>query len=204
MALQLESVAASRIDEVISVFCDAFYVYPVMRYVVGPGHADVDRRLAELIRFFVMRRVRQGAPVLGMIDGGSLVAVLTLTMPVEADVAPETLAHRDRLWLDLGDDARERYDAYANACQAFAVDQPHHHVNMIGVRRSHIGRGLARPLLDAVRTLSEDDETSSGVTLTTEVSTNVTLYQHFGYDILGYRRIAPELESWGFFLPTKG
>ena len=38
-----------------------------------------------------------------------------------------------------------------------------------------------------------------GVTLTTEDPSNVPLYEHFGYQVVGHARVAPGLESWGFF-----
>lgn len=70
---------------------------------------------------------------------------------------------------------------------------------MIGVRRSHLGQGLARQLLEAVHTMSQNDPISRGVTLTTEDFRNVSLYEHFGYESVGHVRIDAQLETWGFF-----
>jgi GNAT superfamily N-acetyltransferase len=74
---------------------------------------------------------------------------------------------------------------------------------MIGVRRSNQGKGLARQLLDKVHEMSRNDPASSGVTLTTEDSHNVSLYEHFGYGIVGHVRIDAQLETWGFFRPNE-
>jgi hypothetical protein len=71
---------------------------------------------------------------------------------------------------------------------------------MIGVRHAHMGRGLARPLLEEMARRSHEDATSAGVSLTTELPRNLTLYEHFGYRIVGHTRVAPELETWGLFL----
>jgi len=185
--------------EIVSVFCDAFRDYPVMRYVVGPGHADFDARLRELVNYFVLRRVRQGAPLFGVFDRGDLVAAATMTLPGEPEMPPDVLAHRDALFRSLGDDARERYQTYANAATTFTDSRPHHHLNMIGVRRVHTGRGLARPLLEEAVRLSDADPASAGVSLTTETAKNLTLYEHFGYRVVGHARVSPELESWGLF-----
>jgi GNAT superfamily N-acetyltransferase len=62
---------------------------------------------------------------------------------------------------------RARYEAFGAATQSYAVAAPHHHLNMIGVRRSHAGRGLARLLLYHVHALAEADAGSAGVTLST-------------------------------------
>jgi predicted acetyltransferase len=70
---------------------------------------------------------------------------------------------------------------------------------MIGVRRSHAGRGLARQLLTAVHDLSRVDPRSSGVTLSTEAANNVPLYHHFGYQLLSHARVSDDLETWAFF-----
>lgn len=183
--------------------CDAFHDYPVMRYLIGLGHVDYDDRLRRLVEFFVFRRMRNDAPMLGMEDGNELVAAATMTLPVEPEPPSDVLARRDALWRDLGDAARQRYETYANTTRAFAIAEPHHHLNMIGVRHAHMGRGLARPLLEAVARLAEEDPRSFGVSLTTEAVKNLSLYEHFGYEIVGHARVSPELESWGLFSPIR-
>jgi hypothetical protein len=200
----IQRLSADRAPDVVSVLCDAFHDYPVMRYVVGTPHADYDRRLTELISFFVFRRLRNGGPLLGVSDErGQLVGAAVMTLPVEPDAPADVLARRDALWRDLGDDARVRYETYATATKPFMTDRPHHHLNMIGVRQANLGSGLARPLLDAVAAISRDDPGSCGVSLTTEVPRNVKLYQHFGYRVTGNARVSPDLETWGMFLEIR-
>jgi GNAT superfamily N-acetyltransferase len=75
---------------------------------------------------------------------------------------------------------------------------------MLAIPPRYQGRGLARPLMEAVRTLSREYPESRGVTLTTEQPKNVPLYRHFGYDVVARREIAPGLETWGFFRPDPG
>ena len=161
-----------------AVMCDAFRDYPVMRFIVGEGHGDYDNRLRQLVAYFVYRRVALNAPVFGMVDRGSVVAAATMTPPAEPDMPADVIARRDAAWAALGDEARLRYEAYAAATKPFTIASPHHHLNMIGVRHSHMGQGLARPLLEAAAAQSDDDPGSSGVSLTTELPRNLTLYQY--------------------------
>ena len=140
-----------------------------------------------------------GAPYLGISDGNALIAVAAFTLPVEPEIPPDVVARRDALWRDLGDDARRRYDTYVNATKPFTIAAPHHHLNMIGVRHAHMGRGLARPLLDEMARFSREDPNSGGVSLTTELPRNLTLYEHFGYRVVGHARVSPDLETWGLF-----
>ena len=185
-------------EEVTGVLCDAFADYPVMRFVLGEAHRDRDR-LFRLIGFFVAARVLRDDLLLGISTDGHLAAVALVTLPANGP-APDALdEERERVWADLGTDARARYDAFSRACAPFAVAAPHLHLNMIGVRRRHQGRGLARRLLERVEQISRGRPDSAGVTLSTEDPRNLPLYEHFGYRITGHARVAPELESWGFF-----
>jgi len=189
--------------EIVAALADAFCDYPVMRFVVGV-EGDFEARLLQLVGFFVGRRLRQGGPGLGIVADGELAAAAVFTRPVEPEMPPAVAVLRDEMWGFLGDDARQRYDAYVAAVRPFDAGRPpHHHLNMIGVRRAHQGRGLARPLLEHMRQVSADDPGSAGVSLTTELPANVRLYERFGYEITGHNRVSPELESWGMFLPTK-
>ena len=183
---------------------EAFFGYPVMRFVVGE-EGDVAVRERRLVDLFVRRRIRRGGPAFGVNDRekstgkNSLAGAAILTLPLEPEPPPDVAVMTDATWRVLGDGARERYDAYAAAASAVSVVEPHHHLNMIAVRPAHMGKGLARPLLDAVIRLAEDDPGSAGVSLTTEMPRNVDLYRHFGFEVVGEVDVAPGLHTWGMF-----
>lgn len=195
------SVPPEEADQAVTVLCDAFRDYPVMRYVLGSAN-DYERRLRTLIGFFVSARVFREEPVLGIYNrDGTLAAVALVTLPGERPIPEALSVKRESVWKELGPAERERYEAFGTACAQFGVESPHHHLNMIGVRRSHVGRGLGRKLLEAVHQMTDADDASAGVSLSTESAHNLPLYEHFGYRQLGHAVVGPGLETWAFFRP---
>lgn len=183
----------------VDVLCEAFADYPVMRYVIEAREEGYDRSLRNLISLFVSARTLRGGPILAVHDGVSILGVATLTIPGESPIPPRLDRLRKGVWRDLGDLARQRYEKFSDACQGFTVETRHVHLNMVGVRRSHQGKGLARLLIDEVHRYSAADPVSTGVSLTTEDQRNVSLYEHLGYTQVGRVTVAPGFETWGFF-----
>lgn len=196
--------AADRRDEVIDVFSDAFHDYPVMRWVVGPD-GDVAARVRRLITLFVSRRILRGGPMLGVFSGETLVGAAILTLPVEPEPPLGINALAEDTWRELGEGARARYQRYAEVTAPFFTSAgSHHHLNMIGIRRSNAGQGLARPLLDAVQGMCTADPASAGVSLTTERDRNVELYKHFGYVVIAHQAVDDDLQTWGLMKYRSG
>lgn len=140
----------------------------------------------------------------GVFDADRLVGAAILTLPVEPEPPSGITALADAAWRDLGEAARGRYQVYADTTSPFFSGVgPHHHLNMIGIRASHAGRGLARPLLEAVHEMAHADPQSAGVSLTTELARNVTLYEHFGYGVIAHTEVGHALETWGLFKPVR-
>lgn len=193
--------AADDRHRVTGVLCEAFHDYPVMRFVLRPAHGDYDERLQRLVGFFVAARALRDEPMLGIeARGGELAAAALVSFPGERESPPELSDLREAVWMELGPGTRSRYESCGRVWKPLlAVDAPHIHLNMIGVRRAAIGRGLGRRLMEHVHRRSRERPSSTGVTLTTEDPSNVGLYEHLGYELLGHRRIAPELETWSFF-----
>jgi GNAT superfamily N-acetyltransferase len=203
--MKVESLSPDCAAEITSVFCDAFYDYSVMRHVVGEVGDLYDRRLNLLIGFFVAARVLRGDPILGIRnEDGRLIAAATLTPPNSPDAPPELSTRREIVWTELGDGARSRYENLGNVWQDFGVATPDLHLNMIGVCGDHAGSGLGRTLLEAVHQIAEADNMVTGVTLTTEMAANVSLYEKFGYLVIGHKEVTGDLETWGFFRPNPG
>jgi len=192
----------ATVEAVTELLCDAFADYPVMRFLLG-STGDYRARLHTLIGLFVANRAVSGDPFFGFTDGTELGGVALCTPPDPPAASPALEEIQERAWATLGVEARERYAACVHAWGEVGIAEPNVHLNMIGVLPRYRGRGVARPLLERVQALSRTLPESHGVTLTTEDPRNVALYRYFGYEIVDRRRIAPELETWGFFRPDR-
>ena len=203
--MAVTALSFDNVVEIVSVMTDAFVDYPVMRWTLGADSpavaAPYNVRLHRLVQLFVSARAYRNEPMIGVRDDrGVLVAAAVMSLPSSGDPPPTFIALRESIWAELGADARGRYDAYAAAgASFFSTIGPHHHLNMIGVRRTHQSFGLGRELLGAVQKLAADDPQSTGVSLTTELADNVRLYEHFGYHVVGHKRVGPGFETWGMF-----
>lgn len=142
-ASSVRRLSEAQVSQAVAVLCDAFHDYPVMQFVLEPVDGDYDRHLHTLVNLFVMARAWRQEPILGIFDADELVAAATLTLPGKRQPPAEFTRLREAVWRELGETSRLRYEAFGEATQAFDIGRPHYHLNMIGVRRSHLGRGLA-------------------------------------------------------------
>jgi GNAT superfamily N-acetyltransferase len=201
--MKVVQLGPERVAEATDVLADAFYNYPVMRYVIGPVGGLYETRLRTLVEFFVTARfLRDDFVLAAEDDAGRSLAVATVTRPVERPASPEMSELRKGVWSELGADAYARYVALGEAWKEFDRDEPVYHLNMIGVWPGAAGTGLGRLLMGEVHARSKADAASVGVTLTTEDPSNVPLYEHFGYQVVGRVQVGP-VQSWGFFRPDE-
>ncbi|MCW9094346.1 MAG: GNAT family N-acetyltransferase, partial [Ignavibacteriaceae bacterium] len=153
--------------EITDVLCEAFYDYPVMKYVLGEKD-DYDNRLHNLVGFFVANRALRKEPMFGIYNSEKkLVAAAIVTLPEVIPQPEELIKIRENLWTKLGSDEQKRYEAYGKAASGLLPKDPHHHLNMIGVRPAYKGQGFARKLNTAVEQLMFSHQTSSGLSLNT-------------------------------------
>ncbi|MBE0571395.1 MAG: GNAT family N-acetyltransferase [Ignavibacteriaceae bacterium] len=183
--MKVENLYKENIPEVADVLCEAFYDYPVMKYVLGDKE-DYDNRLRKAVTFFVSARALRKEPLLGIYNSEKkLVAAAAVTLPGEIPSPPELFKLRDKLWAELGSKEKARYDNYGNVASGLLPTEPHHHLNMIGVRNAYQGKGFARQLINKVEELVSEHPKSAGLSLNTEVESNVNFYLHLGFDLLG-------------------
>ncbi len=189
---------AEHVEIATSVLSESFYDYPVMRYVLG-SEDGYDDRIKTLIRFFVLARVFRQEHVLGVRDETDFGAVALVSNPDGPESPPEFGTIRESVWEELGQESRRRYEHYSATCKPIISSARRIHLNMIGVRPRSRGSGLGRRLLEHVHLMSAGDPKSTGVSLTTEDQTNLDLYKHFGYEVVGQARVSSALETWSMF-----
>lgn len=188
-----------RAAEAVDALSDAFYDYPVMRFTIGDAGSDYDRRLRLMVDVFTASRFLRDYPVLAVTnDRDEIVAVANINPPTALLFPPELERRYEELDTVIGPEANARLGMLSDVWKGFPVTEPHYHLGMIGVRHAEHGRGHARLLLDAVHEMSRSDPESTGVSLTTETPTNVPLYEHFDYRIIGHQRL-DGIETWGMF-----
>ena len=71
---------------------------------------------------------------------------------------------------------------------------------MIAVRPDVQGRGLGRQLIDAVKARARSDPISTGVTLNTELASNLPFYEKMAF-IRGSETDVGPLHTWSFYWP---
>jgi GNAT superfamily N-acetyltransferase len=188
------------VPNIVDILCDSFANYPVMRFVLS-SEINYDHRLRILINFFVMARIFREEVILGIGDLANLRGVALTSNPKNSLNIAELKDLRDKVWLELGMESRSRYEKFSDICAQFIIDEPHIHLNMIGVRHEAQGKGFARKLMERVHLLSMSDPNSKGITLTTEDSKKVSFYQYMGYHIIGEAMVTDQLKTWSFFKP---
>ena len=201
--MNVQNIDYGRVDEVVDTLHEAFYDYPVMKFVLGADAPDFRRLHERMTRLFVMGRVYSKEPLFGIGDPNRLAAAAIVSLP-ETDGTPDALhEYRQQVWATFEPAARCRYDKYVSACASFDIDLPHHHLNMVGVRKAHKGTGLGRALVEHVIRKSDRHEDSHGVSLTTELASNVSFYERLGFEVTGHIEVAPGFETWNFFRQRK-
>ncbi len=189
------------IDLVVDTFCDAFSEYPVMKYVLGDTD-NYDAKYRKLIHFFVLNRVLKKEYMFGVFDQGDIKAVATVSLPFKYVDVPELEIARKQIWQELGEEARTRYEQFGTVCSQFDIDEPHIHLNMLGVKKEAQGLGQGRILLEYVHHFSTQIDESQGVTLSTEMAKNVPFYEYFGYKLLGKASVDSVFTTWNFYRPN--
>ena len=187
-------------DAALNILCAAFHDYPVPRFVIGERASDYDGRLRQLINFFVEARLTRNIPLIGLYHQGDLLGVAVVSPPNEVAAPPELAKCQAQTERRLGREAMARFERYEQACQATDPGHVAHYLGMIGVHPDVHRRGLGSQLIDAVKARARSDPNSTGVTLNTELETNLPFYERMGF-IKGSETDVGPLHTWSFYWP---
>jgi len=186
------------VSQVVAVLCDAFYDYPVMRYILQNSD-DYDKELNILIHFFTMARILRKETILGAFQKSELIGVALTSNPDYSVKIPQLSELRRQTWQRLGSGAKARYEKLGRVWIDLNSSLPNLHLNMLAVRSSSQGSGVGGKLLKEVHKLSKKNPDTKGVTLTTEDPDKVSFYEYMGYQITGKARVDEGLDTWNFF-----
>ena len=184
--------------EAVEVLAAAFHEYPVMRFVLKDAGDAYEERLRALIGFFCDLRFTRDFPVLGLREGGGLVAVAGINDPEPGPWPPALHEAWASAGQAIGRGAHDRLERFETASADILVAAPHYYLGIIGVRPGLQRRGFARLLIDELCRMSRAHRRSTGVALTTERAENLPVYRRFGFEVVGEADI-DELHSWGMF-----
>ncbi len=193
-----ETLGPADLPQIVSVLSESLPDSPLLRFVLEEGADDPDR-LDRIVAFLVRSRLLRKGAALGVRGAAGLDAAAVVSYPSVGPDSSELVAFRDETWAELGAGARQRYESFDRATDQFRLDAAHIHINVIGVRRTARGKGLGRALLEAAHELSVFTPLSAGVTLCTELDSNVALCEHFGYEVVGSARIDSAFATWGMY-----
>lgn len=202
IAPRIQRLDPSRLDDVVDLFVDSFWDYPVMRFaLVDTAAEDYDRELRVLVGYFAGRRFAQDQYVFGIEHEGALAAAALVDGPnFEGD--PEATAPLEAAVVDaIGPGPFRRLGAFGAAHEPFEPKEPHYYLGMLGSRRSAQGLGLGSALLIHVAAVSREDPASVAVCLSTETAANVPFYKARGYEVLGEADVGT-LHTWSMMHRT--
>lgn len=190
-----ERLGVDDAESVVDVLSEAFFRYPVMRYVLG-DEEPYSQRLHRLVGLFVAGRWTRGQPMLGLRgDDRRLLAAALLVPPGDHSVPWELRWLREDVWGALGAAAQQRYERFA-AAVALPTGDNVWQLSMLGVRRAVQRVGFGARLLRAARRLVEGAGDTGLLCLSTEHPANVDYYRTQGFVTFAHAQVAPGLESW--------
>lgn len=192
----------THIPETARLFAQAFEHYPLMRYIFADQGAAYHQTLERLFHFTCERRLLCEGPMLGNQQGTRLVGAAAIT---EYDHPPWPAALEamgEQFMASIGSRAASLMEHYGELAEQHRPPVPHLYLGVLGVHPGARRKGYARALLTAVHALAEANSTIQGVYLDTELATNVPLYEHFGYTIIGEEQLGP-VSIWCMYRPNQ-
>lgn len=85
--------------------------------------------------------------------------------------------------------AFNRINQYMKLTMSVRPKEPHHYLVFIGVKPEFQKMGFGKKLLEYIHEMVDSDPKSVGIGLDTENPENVSLYKHFGYELVSESRL---------------
>lgn len=198
---RIVDIEAARLQEATTVLSRAFSNDPMLSYVMGDHEGESDPRVRLFFSFSCDIRLVLGWPLLGVEENGELLAVMGLTPPGANQWASSLDDSYAELKLLMGPGASAWFESYGTWVEAKRPSAPHYYLGVIGTSMAAQGKGYGRMLLERVQAMSAADPGSTGVGLDTDSEHNVSIYQHFGYEITDHSALEG-MDVWAMFRPN--
>jgi ribosomal protein S18 acetylase RimI-like enzyme len=168
----------------------AFINDPPLKAILPDVTEPVERarRLAEVFRVVLAIQRRQGEPVLGVLEGGKVVAAAVIEGAhgaPPARIALVGLGQLPRMIRAVNWAGTARGVSLMDTLARNHPAEPHIYLNFLGVDPDYQRRHCGQALLQYLRMLAVERTDVTGVYLETATEPNVAYYSAKGYEVIG-------------------
>jgi len=198
--VRLRPVAPNEASQAKQVLLDSLGADPTLQWCFLKSESNFVSRLRGYIDVGHRWHNAQGHPLHGAYEGAYLVGVAYLTLPeplVPVDFEP----FETELLRYCGADALERFGHYNRAVAAASPAGHLFSLAMLGVRRSHQGRGIGTRLIQWASASCDADPRAAGLITDTADERLVSLFTTHGYREIAQVAVNAELRQSVLFRP---
>ena len=172
----------------ISLMANAFSPDPLFNklFIRNQTALTATYRIKAFLSFMFDVSMLGGSNVCGIFDGDRLIACYLLEVPVKNHFLRIlgiilTLIRAMTLPYQISVRSVKLLNDYMRITRATVPPGRHFYLVMIGVHETARGQGFGKALMQEIISRVECDEQAVGISLDTENSSNVGLYEHFGF-----------------------
>lgn len=172
----------------VSLMANAFSPDPLFNklFIRNQTALTASYRVKAFLSFMFDMSMLRGINACGIFDGDRLIACYLLEVPVKNPFLRMmgtvlTLIRAMALPYQISVGSFKLVNDYMLITRATVPHGRHYYLTMIGVHETARGQGLGKALMQEIISRVERDEQAIGISLDTENSANVGLYEHFGF-----------------------
>jgi ribosomal protein S18 acetylase RimI-like enzyme len=200
--VRLKPVAASEASQAKQVLLDSLGTDPTLQWCFLKSESNFLSRLRAYIDVGHRWHCAQGHPLHGAYEGAYLVGVAYLALPeplVPVDFEP----FETDLLRYCGADALERFGHYNRAVAAASPAGHLFSLAMLGVRRSHQGRGIGTRLIQWASASCDADPRAAGLITDSANERVASLFTSHGYREIAQVAVNADLRQSVLFRPRQ-
>jgi len=198
--VRLKPVAANEASQAKQVLLDSLGVDPTLQWCFLKSESNFLSRLRAYIDVGHRWHCAQGHPLHGAYEGAYLVGVAYVALP-EPLVPVEFEPFETDLLRYCGADALERFGHYNRAVAAASPAGQLFSLAMLGVRRSHQGRGIGSRLIQWASASCDADPRAAGLITDTADERVTSVFTSHGYREIAQVAVNGELRQSVLFRP---